>query len=290
MMARHRKARLVRRLASVWFLAACLGGFPSRGNAEGMISVSGTGEVLARPTKVEIDISAGGVAELTSDANQKYFDAIRRTTDAFKKLEMKDLTIEERELSFADTATGGNTTRVVVGGAIRNVARGAAVEMPRPEVAISQSLRLVLDKIQQQDDATLRETIGKLIDTARDIGATVRQSSSNAGMSLVTFVVDDAEEHRELAYQKAFDAAKSRAARLAALAGATLGPVRSINEQQGPVVSARYINAMSLNSNGEARLTSETLGDIPVRVTLHVSFTLLDLQDERGSDGEKDTK
>jgi len=288
-------------------MAACLADLPSRADAEGSItvtfgqaavrrdgsiSVTGTGEVLARPTKVEIDISAGGMAELTADANQKYRDVLRRTTDAFKQLDMTDLTIEERELSFTDCVPAGTPLRVVAGGggrAIRAVAGGGVDPAVRPEVGISRSLRLVLGNIQQQDETDLRETIGTLIDTARDTGATVRQSSPNATMSLVTFVVDDADKQRETAYQKAFDAAKARATRLARLAGATLGHVYSINEQQNQVVSPRYTSAMYLNSDGDARLMSDTLGDIPVRVTLHVSFALK-AQDDKSSNDEQEEK
>jgi len=174
---------------------------------------------------------------------------------------------------------------------VRVGARGGVVAPGVAEVGISQSLRLVLANIQNQEKAALMETIGTLIDTARDSGATVRQIASNAGMSLVTFVVDDADKQRETAYQKAFDAAKARATRLAGLAGATLGPVRSIDEQQqNRVVSSRNIASLDLNSNGEERLTSDTLGDIPVRVTLHVSFELKAQDDTSSNDDEEEEK
>ncbi|HEV3022474.1 MAG TPA: hypothetical protein VGX76_08400, partial [Pirellulales bacterium] len=58
--------------------------------AERAITVFGTGEVLVKPTHVEIDLNANAAAELTGDAIQKYRDSLRRTTEAFKKLEMKD--------------------------------------------------------------------------------------------------------------------------------------------------------------------------------------------------------
>ncbi len=263
---------------------------PATGMAQ-YINVSGTGEVLARPTHVEIHLSAGGAAELTADANQKCCDAVRRTTDAFKQLDVKDLTIEERELSFTGSAPGRNAVRgVVIAGGGGMVARGGVDPAARAQVGMSRSLRVVLGNIQQQDEAALRVTIGTLIDTARDTGATVLQNAPSAPMSLVTFVVDDADKQLENAYEKAFDAAKSRATRLARLAGATLGPVNSISEQQTGVAYSPRSAALNLNSDGDARLMSDTLGDIPVRVTLHVSFALKARDDPDSDDEEEESK
>ncbi|HUY32128.1 MAG TPA: SIMPL domain-containing protein [Pirellulales bacterium] len=281
-------------------LAACTAWSSSLMAAEhGNISVSGAGEVRVRPTHLEIEISAKAAAELTADAIQKYRDTLRRTTEAFEKLDMKDLTIEQRELSFTKSTPGEN------GGMAGFVLGGGGAPAAKPQVDISRSLRLVLAGIDQLEEAALMETIGTLLDTAHDSGATVGEGSSSNAMlaqmmgqqagstSMVTFVVDNASEQHEKAYQQAFAAAKARATRLAKLAGATLGSVRSIDEQQGQVVYPRYANTLNLNSNGDSRLTSDTLGDIPVRVTLHVNF-LLNAQDAPSSadddEEEEDSK
>jgi len=239
----------------------------------------------------------GAAAELTADAIQKYRDSLRRTTEAFEKLDMKDLTIEKRELSFANSTPGGNA-----GAAFAVV--GGAPAAAKPQVDISRALRLVLGNIDQMEEAPLMETIGSLLDTARDSGATVGQgSSSNAllarmmgqqagSTSMVTFVVDNASEQHEKAYQQAFSEAKARATRLAKLAGTALGPVISIEEaaeapKDDASVQEQMITAIygigTKNSNRGLRLTSDKLGDIPVRVTLRVRFEL-------GSQGEPSLK
>jgi uncharacterized protein len=269
------------------------------------ITVSGTGVVMARPTQVEIDVSVSAAAELTADAIQKYRDSLRRTTEAFKKLEMKDLIIEERELSFAHSTPGDDDEDGIVnfnvfGGG--NVPAGA-----KPQVHISRALRLVLGGIDQLDEPTLMETIGTLLDTARDASATVGRSSSNALMaqmmgqqsdssSMVTYVINDAAEQHEKAYQEAFAEAKARATRLASLAGKTLGEVIAIQEAtDAGMVSEIALMTAIYDSSGDKsnrglRLTAEKLGNIPVHVTLHVRFLLGSQEDQPSSGEEEDSK
>jgi len=253
------------------------------------ITVSGTGEARARPTHVEIDVSVNAAAELTADAIQKYRDSLRRTTEAFKKLEMKDLTIEERELSFGNSAPGdddedGNFN--VFGGG------GGAPAAAKPQVHISRALRLALGGIDQLDEPTLMESIGTLLDTARDVSATVAQSSSNAllaqmmgqqsgSSSMVTFVINDAAEQHEKAYQEAFAEAKARATRLARLSGTTLGEVIAIQEaadagmdSETALMISAINDATGDKSKRSNRLTTDKLGEIPVRVTLWVRFMI----------------
>ncbi|HEV3023427.1 MAG TPA: SIMPL domain-containing protein [Pirellulales bacterium] len=279
-------------------LSACAAMTASLVAAEPGITVSGTGEVLAQPTHVEIDLNASAAAELTGDAIQKYRDSLRRTTEAFKKLDMKGLKIEERELSFANSTPGGGNAMVMM------AVPGGGAPAAKPQVDITRSLRLVLAGIDKIEEAALMETIGTLLDTARDSGATVGQSSATNALlmqmmgrqatstSMVTFVVDNASQQHEKAYQQAFAEAKSRATRLASLAGATLGKVVSIEEGveakddasiQEQMVTAIY-GIGGAKSKGGIRLTSDKYGDIPVRVTLRVRFALgdTDSSDKKG--------
>jgi len=284
-------------------LAACMAWSSLLVAAEQGISVSGTGEVLAKPSHVEIDVSAAAAAELTADAIQKYRDSLRRTTEAFGKLDMKGLKIEQRELSFANSTPGGGAAGMVAG------LVGGGAPAAKPQVDISRSLRLVLEGIDQMEEAALMETIGTLLDTARDAGATIGQSSSSSALlaqmmgrqagstSMVTFVVDNAAQQHEKAYQQAFAEAKSRATRLAKLAGAKLGSVISIEEAadaskddasvQEQLITTIY--GIGSKPKGGIRLTSDKLGDIPVRVTLRVRFSL-GSQGKPSSDDEEDSK
>ena len=101
---------------------------------------------------------------------------------------------------------------------------------------------------------------------------------------IVTFVVEDAAAAREKAYQAAFNQAKTRAARLASLAGQRLGRVEAVEEgvetasKDDASVQERMITAIygisSQSDQEDSRLTSQKLADIPVRVTLRVRFAL----------------
>ena len=99
---------------------------------------------------------------------------------------------------------------------------------------------------------------------------------------MVTFVVDNADELREKAYQQAFKQARDRAQRLAKLAGGEVGAVVSVQESAEPatgknkglqeqMISAIYGIGRS-NDGNEGRLTSDTYADMPIRVTLRVRF------------------
>jgi len=280
----------LKRLLTCVFAVLLLSTFPSRARCEeGGITVSGTGEAKARPNQLEIDLNIAGAAELTGDALVKYRDAVRRTTQAFEQLGMEGLTVDARELSIANQLPGNAQQMAMV--ALGQAGAPAA----KTQVTISRSLRLVLGGIRDMSEEELTETIGRLLDTARDSGAAIGQSESNAllaqmmgrvsqAQSVVTYVVDDADQQREEAYREAFAQARARAERLAALAGAKLGPVVSVEEVadaptsntsvQERMISAIYGIGDSSSSAEDARLTSDKLGDIPVRVTLRVRFAL----------------
>lgn len=271
--------------------AACaLVGAASAADEAG-ITVTGTGEALARPNRVELDLAVAGTAELTGDAIVKYNDLLRRTTDAFEALELDGLAVEQRSLEFTRGGAGGNAA---LQAAMAGVDAGAAV---KPEVGISRSLRVVLSGIDKLPEDELMETIGRLLDTAQDAGANVSGSStdslmaqlngiSTAPASVATFVAEHAEVTREQAYQRAFDAAESRAKRLAALSGGTLGEVVSIEEtpveageEDDEGVQAQMMKAIygiGGQADEDGRLTSNKWGDIPVRVSLRVRFALYD--------------
>ena len=277
-----------KRIASI-VLAALLSALsPQADAAESGITVSGTGEVYAKPTRVEIDLAAGAAAELTGDAIVKYQDSLRRTLDAFKKLGLKNLKIEERSLSFESTGGAAAAANAFAAG-------DGAPSTAKSQIDITRSLRLALTETDKLSEQELMETIGRLIDAAKDAGARVGNNSGNALMlrmmgesvssaPVVTFVVEDAAAAREKAYRAAFDQAKARAARLANLAGRRLGQVESVeegmesNSRDEASVQERMITAIygiaSSSEQEESRLTSQKLADIPVRVTLRVRFAL----------------
>jgi uncharacterized protein YggE len=257
------------------FVCCCLALLPlcpAHAAEERSISVTGNGEVKARANRLEIELQAGGSAELTDDAIVKYDDALRRVTEAFNGLKIDRLSIERGDLSFASVMTNN----AVVVGRGRNVA-------PKPQMAINQSLKLTLDNVDQLSQKELVATVGKLIDTAQDAGASIVGSpgsnmnmivnqlgrrmvvNNQPGQPTIAFLLDDFEALHDRAYQKAFEDATMRAEKLAKLAHAKLGEVISISENS----QTYYASGSSQQSLVSIRLT-----EIPVNVSLFVRFGL----------------
>jgi uncharacterized protein len=280
------------RAAALLLCLASLGGAADQGS----ITVSGTGEVLAKPNCLEIDLRAAAAAEITSDAVVKYQDALRRIQDSLTKLGMKELKIEERDLRI----TSGDDDSSGMAGIVFAQRQQAAA--PKATVRIARSLRLTVSDIDKLSESDLVAMISKLVDTAKDAGATVgKAAGSNMferirgqqgdATALVRFLVEHPEELREEAYRKAFAEATTRAQRLARLAGARLGKAISIDETEtmSPVRMTAVAYGISTTDDDESRLSSDKLIDIPIRVSLRVQFALDDsspenAKPEKGSD------
>src|SRR5690242_10514706 len=99
------------------------------------ISVYGTGETVAKPDLVEISLRATAAAELTGDAIIKYRDTKRRTLEAFDKLKLEKLEIEELGVSLSDQASAE---------AMQAMWRGMATTTGKAKVEISSALQLRL--------------------------------------------------------------------------------------------------------------------------------------------------
>lgn len=279
---------MLRRMATCAVMVLALANLPARAGDNG-IEVAGTGEALARPNQIEIDLTAAATAELTGDAIVKYQDSLRRTLDAFERLEMQNLEVVQRDLTISSGGGPANAAMAVVLGGAGNAPAA------KPQMNISRSLRLVLTGIQDLSEDELVQSISTLLDTAQDAGAAVGQGTASnqiammmgqaqGGNSVVRFVVEGADELREQAYQQAFAQAKARANRLAKLAGSRLGQVLAVEEvaveaaddkssMQQQMLSAIY-GVRSSSDDGETRLTSDKLGDIPIRVSLRVRFAI----------------
>ncbi|HEX7446121.1 MAG TPA: SIMPL domain-containing protein [Pirellulales bacterium] len=249
---------------------------------ERAITVAGNGEVKARPNRLEIDVQAAGAAELTSDAILKYDDSLRRITEAFEKLGIERLAVEQGDLVFASTVANQNAR--VIGVAARGQARKA-------HVAVGRSLQLKLRDIDQMPEKELIDTIGKILDTAQDAGATLGMSAvRNMAMNqfgniivhnqnaqpVVAFYINDPQAMHDRAYERAFEDATSRGEKLARLAGAKLGPVLSIDEigtpQNNPYAMQQPYGMQ------QQSLASVKLAEIPVHVSLRVRFALEELK------------
>ena len=257
---------------------------PAQGANPPGISVSGKGEVRAKPNFVEIDMRSAASAELTADALVKYRDSKRRTLEAFDKLQLKELAIEERGL----TLSPGNAQEAMQM-AWRGMGGGAAYKM---QVEISSTLHLKLGGIRDLPSEEVMETIGKLLDTAQDSGAGVGPSQADINnawrygnmlnSSIVRFVVRDLNDLREEAYTKAVADARKRAERLARLNGVRLGGVLSVNETyvsgddpaQGQMRYYGGYYAPAPAQLDEPHLVSESFSEVNFQVRLMVRFAI----------------
>ena len=251
------------------------------------ISVYGTGETVAKPDLVEISLRATASAELTGDAIIKYRDTKRRTLEAFDKLKLEKLEVEELGVSLSDQASAEQ---------MQMMWRGMPATNTKAKIEISSALQLRLSGIRDLTAEQVMETVGKLLDTAKDSGAAVGPTQTEmqmawrygqqANSTLVRFIVRDLSKLREEAYENAVRDARTRAQRLAKLNGIKLGEVLSVQEMQvsgddQPVVTTPWGQQMpSSKKTREPEISSEQFAEIPFRVKLLVRFTILPAADK----------
>lgn len=268
---------------------ALLAGPPAHGDDAG-ITVTGSGEVKAKPNLVEFEVRAAGAGELTGDAIVKYRDAKRRLLEAFDKLKLKNLDMDEQAVSL--TSAGGAT-----GAPIAAVFPGGNAAPVKAQIEIARTIRLSLRGIQDSDEQQLMETIGKIVDTARDAGASIGPAAPNdfsavimrmygqqAAGAMCTFVLENPDELRQRALADAMVQARTRAGQLAGLAGVKLGQVISVEEATAPAATDEtniqaqiMMAAYGVSRSGgkaDSRLTSDKFAEIPVQVTLRVRFAI----------------
>ena len=170
------------------------------------------GSQAQRPDRLEIELAAAGSAELSSDALVKYRDAVQKTREAFDSLGLANLKLESRGLGI-ESASNAQNRAMMQAGMATNAGLKASTD-------ITGSLRLVLTEIDQLSEQELTDLVSKLVDTARDSGATIGGGSGTAALmariygqqisqAMVTFVVANPEQARDEAYHKAFGQARA---------------------------------------------------------------------------------
>jgi uncharacterized protein YggE len=249
------------------------------------ISVFGTGELLARPNWVEIDLHLAGKAELTGDALVKYRDARKRLLEALDKLKIKDLSTDDLGLTISTGAGLEQQQRMM---------NGMPQAIGKPQIEVSSSLRVRLKDVREIPPDELIKTVGKLLDVAQDSGVTIGPSAAEVMRNMrygnymmnntvpVRFVVADLAEMREKAYEQAVADARSRAARLAKLNHVKLGSALSVQEIQvagdaptsNPNMGNYGMTQPLTEASDTPRVVSSTLSGIPVQVKLAVRFAI----------------
>ncbi|HEY2881840.1 MAG TPA: SIMPL domain-containing protein [Pirellulales bacterium] len=245
------------------------------------ISVTGNGEVSAKPDIVEINVRLHGNAELTDDAIIKHRDARERVEKAFEALKFESLKVEELNLAVRP-GTSKDQAQLIMRGA------APATNTP-PQVEVSSTMRVRVSKIPDLSLGDLMKTIGKLLDTAKDSGAAVGPSDEEVSMayrygrtassSMVRFVISDAGRIREEAYQKAVDDAKARAERLAKLHSVKLGSVIGVQEitvsgDEAAMRQQPWEVASDAPQNKPNEIATDTMSGGSYRVRLGVRFAI----------------
>jgi uncharacterized protein YggE len=247
------------------------------------ITVSGTGETIGKPDVIEISMRAAANAELTADAIVKYRDAKRRILEAFDKLKLEQLEIEELNVSLSNQ-TSAEQMQMAMRGMVDTTSAA------KSKVEIASSLQLRLSGIKDQSIEQVMETVGKLLDTAKDSGAEVGPSAADINMAyrygrqtnsaLVRFVVRDLDALREKAYQDAVTDARARAERLAKLNGVRVGEVIGVQETQVSGDNSGYTTnpygqaVVSQDKLKDEKISSDAFAEIPFRVKLLVRFAI----------------
>ncbi|HEY2759387.1 MAG TPA: SIMPL domain-containing protein [Pirellulales bacterium] len=257
------------------------------------ITVTGSGEAMVRPNRLEIGVKAAVSAELTADAVVKYRDTLKRTKETIEKLKIDHLEVADRGVNVANlgpaTQQNGNMVFVNQQGGMQ----GNNGMPPKQEVAISKTLRVTIqgiDKLQEEDVIAL---VAKLLDVAKDAGLSVSGANTNGATgadgqplpdALVQFVADDLVIARKEATDKAFQQAKEKAQHIADLAGVRLGAAAAVEELSSvggnsdesgteDVQSAIY-SLVGGPAEGLGHIQSNSLGEMPLRVNLRVRFPL----------------
>ena len=127
------------------------------------------------------------------------------------------------------------------------------------------------------------DTMLKVLDTARDSGLTLGDGQPRnynyypqpPPPSLIVFKIADTSAMGEDAYKQAMEDAKTRAQKLADLAGVKLGPILSVHDggQKARNPTPGEDNSQAASAT-QSELTSSVFDQIPMNVSLTVQFDI----------------
>jgi uncharacterized protein YggE len=247
------------------------------------ISVTGTATVKAKPSEVLIAGTVSGEGELANDAKVKYVDGKKKAIAALDNLKNPDLSVKADGSTIHEAIDPQQQQRMMQG--------MAAGETPKVRVNISERLELTLKNADKLESDKLLETVLKLIDTSRDSGMTIgppqatnyyqiQMEAQSGGTALVQFKIPDTTDLQNQATKLAIADAKTKAQRIADLTGVKLGKVRSVQDEPPPAPQQASWNPwMGMVGGGNEhpepnQASSNSFGEIPVTVTLHVQFEI----------------
>ena len=277
-------------IVAVVFAGAEFARAQSGGSQGDGITVSGTGQTMVKPNKLEIEVRAAASAELSADALVKYREAVHRAKDTIAKLKIDGLQIVEQGLNIA--SNGINNPNVPNGNNFMPAVQpNGSTPGIKQEMVIAKSMRLTVTGIEKLPEDQLVATVAKVLDGVRDAGLTTgvdpnnpnAQAEGQPANAVVMFVADNLGAARDQATEAAFQNAKEKAQRIAKLAGGKLGAACAVEETAVFATNNEEAAALgmlsAIYSGGsvgadETALKSVLLVELPVRVSLRVRFAL----------------
>ena len=245
---------------AVLFAAAI---FAGRAAAEDGITVQGSGEARAKPDRLEFGFRNNGISEIAGDASVKLRDAQRRTVAALEKLAIPNLKLEAAPLAASYEASANQQVYYNNG-----MTPPAAVQ----KLDLARQTKVVVGGIDKLSEEERLSLVAKLLDAARDAGAKfgdLRIQGYNNGMpnspaGFLRYTLADPSAVKDAASKNAFADAETRAKKLAALAGGTLGPAVDVIDDAAP--------AGALGAQAPMPEAAEDTSEVVVKVRLKVRF------------------
>jgi len=252
-----------------------------------VISVTGIGEVKAKPSVVELSGKVTGDAELAGDAVVKYNGNRRRAVAAIEGLEIEGLEI----------VGGGITINSAIEGAenMQMMAMNGNPVTGNQQLQVSEPLAIKISGIEKMSTEELIEMLVKVVDAGKDAGIVVgaKQPSmiemqlgiGSTGTSLATFSLSNVDSLEEAANKAAIENARTKAEQLAKLSGVKLGPIVSIkpgtppeDEDSANNMQGYYamIYGIASEANKTAGYSSSELREISVRAAFQIEFSIVD--------------
>lgn len=256
------------------------------------IAVTGWGEVMARPTSLELHVKVTGTGTLGTDALTRFEQSRRELTEIVAAMQPQLVKLHAGGIAITP---GGDPDMYW-----QTLAPGG--EAGLSELAVSSVCRIAIGGLRVLPEQQMVELTSHLMDKLRDRGLALlpaqqaqalEAGAANdvcAARAPVGFVVEDLSAAQAEARRLAFLRAKASAEALAKLAGMRLGPVVAVQELSSgidPEMLAPPLDefewgeeppaeiATSPAGPNHARLVSRTSGPVPVRVELEVRFTML---------------
>lgn len=209
------------------------------------ISVSGDGYVTIKPDTAYVDVGVQAVADTVESARSQAADAMTKVIDALKANGVAEADIQTTSFSISPQYDYSTNTPALRGYMVSNTVTAKLKGEP----------------------GNIGDNAGKLVDAA------AKAAGNLATVNGVRFTLDDQAAAISDARKKAFDAAKTRAAELAKLAGVGLGDVQHITEGSlsvpGPLYYAKAEMAPAADGG-----TPIQAGELTISTSVSVTWAI----------------